>query len=169
MGRIAESAGIDYQKCRASTVQSILGVSAETLRKWFRVGAPKNKDNTVSARDIISWKLNRELDKIKVTGGSKQDEELRKLELQNKKLEAEITKIEEKFIPIERYQDLINTQTQELKTYLTEGYKINIPTMSAKLGLDRKGQAELREELGLFITEALNAFVAEGNGKNGTV
>ena len=150
----------NIDKLKKRDISIIFGVTEKTVFNWVKYGCPRNEDDSFTLKTVIGWKLadiqNEAMDEDKLAI------EKRKMLKQIRKLELEIEDKELKTISREKFENIQREQAKEMKAFVTEGYKRNIQTMMAKLGIGADKIDKFTEIWDDFIKQMMDAFVKGG-------
>lgn len=164
--RIVDARQYDFNRVPQTVSSMILGISITALAKWFQLGAPKNDDKSCSIRDLVSWKIDHELGKVRRVTGDSQNVKTQIDEKKLEKLEIELQQLRSAVIPQEKARQLFETQVLKLKDFITQSVEINLSVFMARLKLDKHQQELFIELMRTFAEDMINSFVEADNGED---
>ena len=149
-------------------VTYIFGRSRATVQEWVKKKScpvkSDGKDSYYNLLDVIQWREKFITEGREGSEGkdAKYNEEVLKLQNQNKKYKLEIEDKEKKTISRERHEEIQQIQAQALMSFLTNGYQRNAPEMMRDLGLPADKMPDFIEAWDKFIKSAMDSFVDSG-------
>lgn len=155
--------GMDVHHCPASFVQKTLGVSRPTMTRMAKQGVPRNHDESYDLPLVFKWYIEREIERVRPSAADpKREQEVKRLENQNKILEAKYDEMMKSSLSRDQVETVANQQAMELRRYWTDAWKRNINILLKALSVPPDRGSEVMEVIDDFIRQAMDAFLETG-------
>ena len=157
--KISEILAFNIKSLKRKDIAFIWDVTPKTVHNWLLAGCPRSDDETYDLSSVIKWRES----SLKVEpDDEKLKQEILKLQNQNRKLELDIQEKERRTMPRDKVEEIMHTQAQELRNFLTSGYKRNAELMMRALGVPGTKKMEFLTVWDDYVKQAMDAFLESG-------
>jgi hypothetical protein len=138
----------NFDFCKQRDIAKIFKTSDRNVRLWDAAGVPKNKDGSYNIFHVHQWLLDRETEKYK-GAGSVDD---RKKEKEIEKLEVQIKKLNEEYVPRDQHELELSSRAGALRNHLENSTQMNAHKFAGRT------IEEIRVRMFEFVKECMEVW-----------